>query len=96
MDKATLPTMLVAFARCGRDGSFAVLGANRRCTLVMVAGSIAGAALGGLLLGVLPDMVLIPAPAVILLCNVGRDMDQQALLLMRSQMPPDEPEARDG
>ncbi|MFD5478222.1 sulfite exporter TauE/SafE family protein [Streptomyces hawaiiensis] len=65
----SLPTMLVAFARYSRDGSFAVLGANRRFTLVMVAGSIAGAVLGGLLLGVFPDMVLIPALVVILLIS---------------------------
>jgi uncharacterized membrane protein YfcA len=61
--------MLVAFARYSRDGSFAVLGANRRFALVMVAGSIAGAVLGGLLLGVFPDAVLIPALAVILLVS---------------------------
>lgn len=65
----SLPTMLVAFTRYSRDGSFAVLGANRRFALVMVAGSIAGAALGGLLLGVFPEMVLIPALAVILLVS---------------------------
>ncbi|MFF7647366.1 TSUP family transporter [Streptomyces canus] len=65
----SLPTMLVAFARYSRDGSFAVLGANRRFALVMVAGSIAGAILGGLLLDVFPDMVLIPALAVILLVS---------------------------
>ncbi|MFJ8535460.1 sulfite exporter TauE/SafE family protein [Streptomyces sp. NPDC093591] len=65
----SLPTMLVAFARYSRDGSFAVLGANRRFALVMVAGSIAGAVQGGLLLGVFPDMVLIPALAVILLIS---------------------------
>lgn len=45
----SLPTMLVAFARYSRDGSFAVLGANRRFTVVMAAGSIVGAMLGGLL-----------------------------------------------
>ncbi|MGW8970555.1 sulfite exporter TauE/SafE family protein [Streptomyces platensis] len=65
----SLPTMLVAFARYSRDGSFAVLGANRRFTLVMIAGSISGAVLGGLLLGVFPDLVLIPALAVILLVS---------------------------
>jgi uncharacterized protein len=65
----SLPTMLVAFARYSRDGSFAVLGANRRFTLVMIAGSIAGAVLGGLLLGVFPDTVLIPALAGILLVS---------------------------
>ncbi|MFD0378318.1 TSUP family transporter [Streptomyces sp. NPDC127112] len=65
----SLPTMLVAFARYSRDGSFAVLGANLRFTATMAAGSIAGAVLGGLLLGVFPDLVLIPALAVILLIS---------------------------
>ncbi|MGW6913347.1 sulfite exporter TauE/SafE family protein [Kitasatospora sp. NPDC054939] len=65
----SLPTMLVAFARYSRDGSFAVLGANLRFTAVMAAGSVAGAVLGGLLLGVFSDLVLIPALAVILLVS---------------------------
>ncbi|MEU1940801.1 sulfite exporter TauE/SafE family protein [Streptomyces coeruleorubidus] len=65
----SLPTMLVAFARYSRDGSFAVLGANLRFTLVMAAGSTVGAVLGGLLLGVFPDLVLIPLLAVILLVS---------------------------
>ncbi|APE25394.1 MULTISPECIES: sulfite exporter TauE/SafE family protein [Streptomyces] len=65
----SLPTMLVAFARYSRDGSFAVLGANLRFTAVMAAGSVTGAVLGGLLLGVFPDLVLIPALAVILLVS---------------------------
>lgn len=65
----SLPTMLVAFARYSRDGSFAVLGANLRFTMIMAAGSIAGAVLGGLLLGVFPDLVLIPVLAVILLVS---------------------------
>ncbi|MGE6736730.1 sulfite exporter TauE/SafE family protein [Streptomyces sp. NPDC059900] len=65
----SLPTMLVAFARYSRDGSFAVLGSNIRFTGTMAAGSIAGALLGGLLLGVFPDAVLIPTLAVILLVS---------------------------
>ncbi|MCQ4207547.1 sulfite exporter TauE/SafE family protein [Streptomyces longispororuber] len=65
----SLPTMLVAFARYSRDGSFAVLGANLRFTAVMAAGSIAGALLGGLLLDVFSELVLIPALAVILLVS---------------------------
>lgn len=65
----SLPTMLVAFARYSRDGSFAVLGANLRFTLALAAGSIAGAVLGGLLLGVFSDLVLIPGLAVILLAS---------------------------
>ncbi|MET9700845.1 sulfite exporter TauE/SafE family protein [Streptomyces sp. NPDC006529] len=62
----SLPTMLVAFARYSRNGSFAVLGANVRFAAIMAAGSLAGAAVGGLLLGVFPDLVLMPALAVIL------------------------------
>ncbi|MFD0372272.1 sulfite exporter TauE/SafE family protein [Streptomyces sp. NPDC127114] len=65
----SLPTMLVAFARYSRDGSFAVLGANLRFAAVMSAGSVAGALLGGLLLGAVPDLVLIPALAVVLLVS---------------------------
>ncbi|MGW2303848.1 hypothetical protein [Streptomyces sp. NPDC001809] len=65
----SLPTMLVAFARYSRDGSFTVLGAHLRFTLVMITGSVAGAVLGGLLLGVFPDAVLIPVLAVILLVS---------------------------
>ncbi|MBK6012601.1 sulfite exporter TauE/SafE family protein [Streptomyces sp. MBT53] len=65
----SLPTMLVAFARYSRDGSFAVLGANRRFTGVMAAGSVAGAMLGVLLIGVLSDLVLIPVLALILLVS---------------------------
>ncbi|WP_373897075.1 sulfite exporter TauE/SafE family protein [Glycomyces algeriensis] len=67
-----LPTMLVAFARYSRDGSFAVLGRNRRFVLTMAAGSIAGVLLGGLLLGVVPDLVLIPALALILLISAAK------------------------
>lgn len=65
----SLPTMLVAFARYSRDGSFVVLGANLRFTAVMAAGSIVGAVLGGLLLGVFPNAVLIPVLAVVLLVS---------------------------
>ncbi|MEU0565000.1 sulfite exporter TauE/SafE family protein [Nonomuraea sp. NPDC005983] len=65
----SLPTMLVAFARYSRDGSFAALGANLRFVAVMVAGSITGAVLGGLLLGMIPDLVLIPLLAAVLLIS---------------------------
>ncbi|MEV0533409.1 sulfite exporter TauE/SafE family protein [Kitasatospora sp. NPDC050463] len=65
----SLPTMLVAFARYSRDGSFAVLRANLRFTAILAAGSITGAILGGLLVGVIDDLVLIPALSVILLIS---------------------------
>ncbi|MFE5484516.1 sulfite exporter TauE/SafE family protein [Streptomyces sp. NPDC056527] len=68
----SLPTMLVAFARYSRDGSFSVLRANLRFTVVMIAGSVTGAVLGGLLLGVFSDQVLIPALALILLVSAAK------------------------
>ncbi|WP_376093986.1 sulfite exporter TauE/SafE family protein [Roseomonas sp. CCTCC AB2023176] len=65
----SLPTMLVGFARYSRDGSFSVLGRNRLFLLVMAAGSVVGAFIGGRLLGVVPGAVLLPALAVILLVS---------------------------
>lgn len=65
----SLPTMLVGFARYSRDQSFAVLGRNRAFLLVMAAGSIVGALIGGQLLGVVPSAVMLPALAAILLIS---------------------------
>jgi len=65
----SLPTMLVAFTRYRRDQSFSVLDRNRAFLLVMAAGSVAGASIGGLLLGIVPDAVLLPGLAVILLVS---------------------------
>ncbi|KQP85458.1 permease [Methylobacterium sp. Leaf113] len=71
----SLPTMLMAFARYSRDGSFAVIGRNRTFVLVMAAGSILGTFVGGRLLGMVPGAILLPALAGILLVSawkVGR------------------------
>jgi uncharacterized membrane protein YfcA len=65
----SLPTMIVGFIRYSQDNSFAVLSRNRRFVLVMAAGSIAGSFLGGLLLGIVPAAVLLPALAAILLIS---------------------------
>jgi uncharacterized membrane protein YfcA len=65
----SLPTMLVGFARYSRDGSFAVLARNKRFVIVMAVGSIAGSFAGAMLLGIVPDAVLLPALAVILLIS---------------------------
>lgn len=59
--------MLVVFARYSRDQNFAVLRRNLRFTALMAAGSVTGAMLGGLALGVIPNPVLVPALAAILL-----------------------------
>lgn len=65
----SLPTMLVGFARYSRDSSFQVLGRNRHFVVVMAAGSIAGALIGGNLLGLIPSFVLLPLLSVILLVS---------------------------
>ena len=65
----SLPTMLVGFARYSRDRSFVVLGENRRFVLVMAAGSIVGSFIGGRLLGLVPNTVLLPLLAVILVLS---------------------------
>jgi len=65
----SLPTMLVGFARYSRDRSFVVLGENRRFVLVMAAGSIVGSFIGGRLLEFVPNSVLLPLLAVILVLS---------------------------
>ena len=65
----SLPTMLVAFARYSRDQAFTVLAGNGRFILAMTIGSITGTLLGALLLGVIPNLVLIPALALLLLLS---------------------------
>ncbi|MBB4227051.1 sulfite exporter TauE/SafE family protein [Rhizobium mongolense] len=63
----SLPTMLVGFTRYSRDQSFSVLGRNKRFLLTMAAGSIVGTFIGGLLLGIVPNALLLPVLAAILL-----------------------------
>lgn len=65
----SLPTMLVAFARYSRDQSFTVLAANKTFVIVMAAGSILGTIIGGLLLGFVPSVVLIPLLAGLLVLS---------------------------
>jgi uncharacterized membrane protein YfcA len=68
----SLPSMLVGFARYSQDRSFSVLGQNRGFVLVMAAGSLAGALVGGRLVGVMPDSVLLPLLALILVVSAVR------------------------
>lgn len=65
----SLPTMLVAFARYSRDQSFHVLSANKRFLSFMAAGSVVGVIVGGLLLGVVPDLVLVPLLVILLVVS---------------------------
>ncbi|MBA2127571.1 permease [Hyphomicrobium methylovorum] len=65
----SLPTMLVGFARYSRDQSFSVLRRNKAFLLIMALGSIAGTFVGGLLLGIVPNSILLPALAIILLIS---------------------------
>ena len=65
----SLPTMIVGFARYSRDSSFAVLAKNKTFLAVMAVGSVIGAAIGGLLLGVVPTSLLLPALALILVVS---------------------------
>ena len=65
----SLPTMLVAFARYSRDQAFTVLAGNGRFLLAMTVGSITGTLLGALLLGLIPNLILIPALALLLVLS---------------------------
>ena len=65
----SLPTMIVGFTRYSRDQSFTVLGRNKPFLLIMVAGSITGSFVGGLLLGIVPSNVLLPILAAILVIS---------------------------
>src|SRR4051812_16896944 len=61
----SLPTMLVGFTRYSRDRSFVVLSENRRFVVVMAAGPILGSFIGGQLLGLVPNAVLLPLLALL-------------------------------
>lgn len=65
----SLPTMIAGFARYSRDQSFAVLGRNRGFLMAMIAGSIVGSVVGGMLLPFVPSQVLLPALAAILVLS---------------------------
>lgn len=65
----SLPTMIVGFARYRQSNAFAVLSAERTLLKWMSAGSIVGAALGGLALGLVPTQALTAGLGVILLIS---------------------------
>ena len=65
----SLPTILVGFMRYSRDQSFSVLRENWVFFLVMSAGSIVGTFIGGHLLGLVPNYVLLPLLAALLVIS---------------------------
>lgn len=65
----SLPTMLVGFARYSLDNSFSVLSRNRSFVILMAVGSVIGVALGGQLLGIVPESILLPVLVAILLVS---------------------------
>jgi len=65
----SLPTMLVAFFRYSRDDSFKILFTNKNFVFIMGIGSIVGAFVGALLLGIVSNNVLIPILCTILLIS---------------------------
>ena len=73
--------MIVGFTRYSRDQSFSVLGRNRTFLLVMAVGSIVGTFIGGRLLGLMPNGVLLPALAAILLISAWKVASQVKVLV---------------
>lgn len=68
----SLPTMIVGFSRYTQDASFAVLGSNRTFMAVMAAGSLLGAFIGGMALGLVPSTILLPLLSGILMVSAIR------------------------
>lgn len=65
----SLPTMIVGFTRYSQTSAFSVVTKNNLFVLVMALGSIVGTFIGGHLLGIVPDHVLLPILAVILVIS---------------------------
>jgi uncharacterized protein len=72
----SLPTMLVGFVRYSRGSAFAVLRSERRLLVAMVSGSVAGAAAGAMLLGVIPADMLIMGLSLILMVSAYKIFKQ--------------------
>lgn len=65
----SLPTMLVAFFRFSKDAAFRVIKENKAFVGYMAVGSFVGTSVGGHLVGIVPESVLLPLLAVILLVS---------------------------
>ncbi len=65
----SLPTMIVGFMRYSRDDAFSVISRHKAFVIVMALGSVAGTFIGGHILGIVPDHVLLPTLSLILLIS---------------------------
>ncbi len=65
----SLPTMIAGFSRYTRSDAFVVLRQERSIMWWMIAGSIPGAALGSLLLGLVPTRMIMALLGVVLLIS---------------------------
>ncbi len=65
----SLPTMIVGFTRYSQDQSFGVIARNRSFVILIAMGSIVGTSIGGMLLGIVPEKVLLPLLAAILVIS---------------------------
>ncbi|WP_374513819.1 sulfite exporter TauE/SafE family protein [Niveibacterium sp.] len=65
----SLPTMVVGFARYRQAQAFAILRLERPLLVWMAAGSVLGAAIGGLLVGLVSQQVLVTVLGLILLIS---------------------------
>jgi uncharacterized membrane protein YfcA len=77
--------MLVGFTRYSRDQSFAVIGTNGTFVTFMAAGSITGAYVGGRLLGVVPNMVLLPSLSLILVVSAVKTLRVSDRVIKRGE-----------
>lgn len=68
----SLPTMITGFARYSADRSFAVLSRNKRFVATLAVGSLFGTFLGGQLLGIISNSLLLPLLAMILVISAGK------------------------
>lgn len=65
----SLPTMIVGFTRYSQTSAFSVVARNRTFVVVMALGSIVGTFIGGRLLGIVPNQLLLPMLALILVVS---------------------------
>lgn len=65
----SLPTMISGFARYSLDQSFSVFGRNKSFVVVLAFGSIVGSFIGSRLLDVVPNTLLLPVLALILVIS---------------------------